>query len=509
MPNVNLARRFHSLPQAGVQIQHSGFCRDVGFLYVPSLGFNDLAQKTVFDVIANLNNVPGAKGLGAYPVSTTTYARINSTNFSLGYTLFALCSASGSAYEAILDDDAGGTRGFQFRFNNTGGINFIPFTNSDSFVSVSSSNYSAAELAAGVPVVARVDASGNIAVFGKGGKFTGSLGAAPRIPGNLGTNPGVWVFRNKTGALPLTRPLYMAGALNRVISDAEALAYLDDPLGAVFKPLHRKVYFDIGTSSGTAKTVIASLSAAIQSAQNSTASINAAIQQAISLNAGLDASIQTAKTLGAGADAAILMARSAQSGLDAVIQAAGTQTLTASVTAAIQQARTAQTALDAVISAPKSHNASLDGAIQEAFTVSAALDAAVMHARTSSAGLNGYILAGSVAVASLDAAIQRAATASIGIDAAIIATRDIGSSINAAIAGNRIATAALDAYINAGQFALASLDAAILIISSANTGMNAFISTGMQSAADVIFGVQSEARIFDVPVSRRIFGGGE
>lgn len=481
----------------------------MGFVYMPAIGHVDLAQKTDIDTTPNLNRVPGARGLGAYPTATTLNARVNPTNFSLGYTLFAVCSASGTAYEAIMDEDASAVRGFQMRFTNTGAFNFIPFTNSDGFASVQTSNYTAAELAAGVPVICRVDATGNIAVFGKGGKFTGSLGAAPRIPGNLGVNPGVWFFRWKVGGNPLTRPLYMAGALNRVVSDDEAWAYLNDPFGQVFKPVSRRLYFDSAAGGGGTKTLTTSLSAAIQSAQNATASFNAAIQQAASLNAGLDASIQAAKTLGAGADAAILMARSAQSGLDAVIQAAGTQTLTASVNAAIQQARTAQAALDAVISAPRAQTASLDGAVQRAFTVSAALDAAVMQARTSSAGLNGYILAGSVAVASLDAAIQRAATASAVIDAAISATRSLGSSINAAIAGNRIAAAALDAYINDGQFALASLDAAILVSSSANAGMNAFISTGMQSAADVIFSVQSEARIFDVPVSRRIFGGGE
>lgn len=235
------------------ELDLDGFCRDIGFMFIPHLGNNDISGRTPeFLVTTALTFDADESGLGAYPTSGTGYANTGPTNFSLGYTLFAVCSAGGSAYEAIMDDDTGGTRGFQFRFTNTGAINFIPFTEADGFVSVASNNYSAAELAAGVPVVARVDASGNIAVFGKGGKFTGSLGAAPRIPGNVGGTQGVRFFRWKGGGNQLTKPLYMAGALNRVVSDDEAFAFIASRGNSAFKSQSFDIVFplDVGTPIG-------------------------------------------------------------------------------------------------------------------------------------------------------------------------------------------------------------------------------------------------------------------
>lgn len=255
MGSIILPNQWARQPQYPAPLNLNGFCRDVGFVYLPNIGYVDLANKVTFSVITELTSRAGNNQIGGYPTSGTGYANTGPTNFSLGYTLFAVCSASGTATEAIMDDDLGGTRGFQFRFTNTGAINFIPFTNSDSFASVQSSNYTAAELAAGVPVVARVDASGNIAVFGKGGKFTGSLGVAPRIPGNVLGNTGIRFFRWKGGGNQLTKPLFMAGALNRVVSDVEAFAFLENPWKQVFAPQQRRIWVPSAGGGGVNGTL--------------------------------------------------------------------------------------------------------------------------------------------------------------------------------------------------------------------------------------------------------------
>lgn len=255
MGSIILPNQWARQPQYPAPLNLNGFCRDVGFVYLPNIGYVDLANKVTFSVITELTSRAGNNQIGGYPTSGTGYANTGPTNFSLGYTLFAVCSASGTASEAIMDDDLGGTRGFQFRFNNTGGINFIPFTNADGFASVNSNNYSAEELARGVPVIGRVDAAGNIAVFGKGGKFTGSLGAAPRIPGNVPGNTGIRFFRWKGGGNQLTKPLFMAGALNRVVSDVEAFAFLENPWKQVFAPQQRRIWVPSAGGGGVNGTL--------------------------------------------------------------------------------------------------------------------------------------------------------------------------------------------------------------------------------------------------------------
>lgn len=280
MGSIILPNQWARQPQYPAPLNLNGFCRDVGFVYLPNIGYVDLANKVTFSVITELTSRAGNNQIGGYPTSGTGYANTGPTNFSLGYTLFAVCSASGTATEAIMDDDLGGTRGFQFRFTNTGAINFIPFTNSDSFASVQSSNYTAAELAAGVPVVARVDASGNIAVFGKGGKFTGSLGVAPRIPGNVPGNTGIRFFRWKGGGNQLTKPLFMAGALNRVVSDVEAFAFLENPWKQVFAPQQRRIWVPSASVGGGSTDLNA------ESGSYSTTGSNATLAAARSINAG-------------------------------------------------------------------------------------------------------------------------------------------------------------------------------------------------------------------------------
>ncbi len=298
MGSIILPNQWARQPQYPAPLNLNGFCRDVGFVYLPNIGYVDLANKVTFSVITELTSRAGNNQIGGYPTSGTGYANTGPTNFSLGYTLFAVCSASGTAYEAIMDDDTGGTRGFQFRFTNTGAINFIPFTNADGFASVQSNNYTAAELAAGAAVVARVDASGNIAVFGKGGKFTGSLGAAPRIPGNLGTNLGIRFFRWKGGGNQLTKPLFMAGALNRVASDAEAFAFLENPWKQVFAPQQRRIWVpSAGVGGGV--TIDCNLGTATASGFQATVSSNVTIGASLgtATASGFQATVSSAVTV--------------------------------------------------------------------------------------------------------------------------------------------------------------------------------------------------------------------
>lgn len=360
MPSLFRSRRFASLPGYPAGVNEAGFCRDIGFLFLPPLGFVDLAQKTQIDQTCPLTYQPGDKGQGAYPVTSGNFARVNPTNFSLGYTLFALASGTGNAYEQIMDDDLGGTRGFQFRFNNTGGINFIPFTNADGFASVNSNNYSAEELARGVPVIGRVDAAGNIAVFGKGGKFTGSLGAAPRIPGNVGANPGVRFYYSKLAANPLRKPIYFAGALNRVITDDEASAFLNDPIGQVFKPDRRVIYFDVMAGGGTTHNLESAAAAQSTAAGALTLAVpiaGAAVALATA-NGALSVSIPLAGAAAAQAAASGDLSASGAASL------AGSATVSASATGALSLSvpLSGSAVAQALASAGLAHGVPLSGA---------------------------------------------------------------------------------------------------------------------------------------------------
>lgn len=362
---IILPNQWTGQPQYPAPLNLNGFCRNVGFVYLPNIGYVDLASNVTFSVTTELTSRAGNNQIGGYPTSGTGYANTGATNFGRGYTLFSVCSASGTAYEAIMDDDAGGTRGFQFRFTNTGAINFIPFTDADGFTSVQSNNYTAAELAAGVPVIARVDAAGNIAVFGKGGKFTDSLGAAPRIPGNVSGNLGVRFFRWKGGGNQLTRPLYMAGALYRVISDAEAWSFIENPW-QIFEPDEIPVAFGAATS-GTIITCAAGNAVAAGQQASVISAITVSANTGNAVAAGLQTNVATNVTItanagnavAAGSQAGIIgsatittsIGNAVAAGLTAAIEAGGATTITCSFGNAVAAGQAAQIASNVLIGA--------------------------------------------------------------------------------------------------------------------------------------------------------------
>lgn len=300
MGAILLREEWDKQPPFRSKINREGFCRDVAFVFSPKDGYVDLSGQIPFvgtySVTTALKIEGRTSGIGGLPVGGTSYAQTGETNFRRGYTLFAVACGSGTANEAILDDDSGNTRGFQFRFSTTGQIEFIPFTDADGPVSVASDAFSATELAAGVAVCAKVDASGNISVFAKGKKYTGSLGAAPRIPGNLGYNRGIRIFQNKAWNQNLTKPLMFAGANYNVATDEECYSFLANPW-QIFEPEEDYIFTTEGAGGGV--TIDCNLGTATASGFQATVSSNVTIGASLgtATASGFQATVSSAVTV--------------------------------------------------------------------------------------------------------------------------------------------------------------------------------------------------------------------
>lgn len=279
----------------------------------------------------------------------------------------------------------------------------------------------------------------------------------------------------------------------------EALAReLSGNPGALFDDEDEFSVFAEGVGGGaTTKTIVTSLSAAIQQAYTATATISAGIQANASTTATVNAVVQAAQAAQASLDAALQRVNQATAGLDAAVTASGTRV--ASLDTAVQLARSATTALNAALQAQRSATAtvsaqvqapgsvttSLNAFIQAGSQVNVSISAAILAAALRTAGIDAVVTQGQTRTAALNAALRQARSATAAIGAAVGMTRVATTSLNAQIqiAGATNVIAGIDAAVQRLTGAVVSLDAMISAAGFANAALNAVVSLQRSAAA--------------------------
>lgn len=226
---------------------------------------------------------------------------------------------------------------------------------------------------------------------------------------------------------------------------------------------------------GSTITATASLSAAVQLAQQLTAGISAAVQAPGSASASANAAVQAARSSQASLDAATQRQLSAVASLDAAVQAGSSAST--SLAAAVQLARSATSALDLAVQAQRSASASVSAQVQADYAQSAAVDAYVQAGSSASTSLAAAILAQAQAQAGIDAAVQTSSQQTAGMSAALRVALQAVATVDAALQQMRSASASLSAHVQTGTSASTGFDVAVQAAAAAVVGVQAAIAS--------------------------------
>lgn len=443
--------------------------RDLQFLVLPGAPVFERSGKPTSQM-GNGRNVRGggAGFLGAHALDATSGLYVTGCSLGTAYTLFSFQSASTSSanQQCVIDDDNGTTRGFQFRVNNTGAAEFIPFTAGGSPTVVTGATVTAARAASGFTMAATVTAAGAAAVWTGATKVTGSMGAAPRAPSST-----IALLNRKPGGTqtPTTLPVYIAAAWSRVLTDGELQSLALNPW-QLFEPENDPVFYSLG---GGGVTVDGNVGAAIAAglAANVASPITVAGAVGAATAAGLTAGVSSAITIAASTGAAV--------GSDYAANVASAITVAGSVGAAVGAGLSASVSSGATISTTTGAavGAGLAAGVASPITVAASVGAAT------ASGLAAGISTGNEIAAGTGAAVGA------GLAAGVSSPNTVAGSVGAATAAGLQATVSTGATIPVG------IGAAIALGLTGNVAGQIIIPAGLGRALGV--GLQAAITVGD------------